>query len=170
MGTTTVQIGGVNITANPDGSLTTSKQKGIINAGTQRELLSEVALAHKYKIKCHGLKPLTAHFFTFGGVDFTAFCRQSSGGGPREVGKKLGAGLSSGPNGILKFEYHHHKVIDVLDVTDLIQWEQAKAFATSAKVAMVSSADGASTASFTMDSNVKKGLEKWFDTWVNVGG
>jgi hypothetical protein len=163
MASTTVTIGGTDITANPDGTVTTSKKKKTINAGKQRELLTEYAKAQKFKIKCHGLKPNTVHFFTFGGVDFTAACQQTHGLG---MTRKLGAGLCSGQYGRLNFHYYHAKVIDVLDVTDVITFEQAKAFATSPMVAQVSSADGSSVASFTVDSSVKKGLEKWFDTWT----
>jgi hypothetical protein len=160
---TTVTIGPVDITTNPDGTVTTTKKKKTINAGKQRELLTEYAKAQRFKIKCHGLKPSTVHLFTFGGTDYTYACKQTHGLGGA---KKLGAGLCSGKEGRLYFHFYFPKVIDVLDVTDVVQFEQAKAFATSPMVALVSSADGSSQASFTVTSSVKKGLEKWFDTWT----
>lgn len=164
---TTVTIGGTDITTNPDGTVTTKKNKKTVNAGKQRELLTEYAKAQKFKIKCHGLKPNTIHLFTFGGTDYTYACKQTHGlGGTR----KLGAGLCSGQHGRLYLHFFFPKVIDVLDVTDIVEFEQAKAFATSPMVAQVASADGSSMASFTVTSSVKKGLEKWFDTWIVATG
>jgi len=156
---TTVTIGNTSITITQTGLVTTNKVNKVT---ASKDVLTEVAKAQKFKVHCTGLKPLTAHTFTFGGVDFTNKCKQK--------GKKLGAGLTTGKNGDIKFKYHHAKTFDTIDVTDVVAWEQAKNMAAAFEVAEVQSIDGTSYAEFVVNSSIKKALVKWFAAWINANG
>lgn len=157
-----ITIGSLNIKINPDGSLTAAKATTpVTSKATTNANLSEVALAQVFTIKCTGLKPNTAHTFTFGGVDLTALSKQN--------GKKLGAGLTSDKNGKLTFKYHHAKSIVTLNITNVVAYEQAKSMFTAFKVAQVSSLDGSSLASFIVNSSLIQALGDWFTTQPVVG-
>jgi hypothetical protein len=154
----TVVIGNTAVTITSTGTVSTAKTK----VKASKDVLTETAKAQKFKIHCTGLKPLTRHFFSFGGTDFTAACKQK--------GKKLGSGLTTDSSGNIKFKYHHAKTFDTLDVTNVVTWEQAKNMAAAFEVAELQSADGTSYAQFVVNSAINKALVKWFATWINSEG